>query len=98
MKLTIIDFCREYKVTPNQVSMAIHRSKTLNYEVEILSVTAYGGARRRIWILIDEKVKSFLSIANKYKGKTKTTTKTKTLKNGVDVLNNAFGKFMLLGW
>ena len=93
-KLTIPAFMKIYNVTENQVNMALYRSKTLDYETIISNVKGWGGERRKVYILINERVNPFLNqLRHKTEGKIKTGTKI--CHNGVEVLDNVLGKVCL---
>lgn len=102
-KLTILDFCTRYRVTFNQVQGGLgkvnKRIKVLNFEVVHLKTTGQGGARQKTYIFIDDQVPIFLnSLHPELCGEEKNKSHGElTLANGVTVLNNLFGQFMLHG-
>ena len=92
-RITVKEFSERYDIRQVRLNMACHRGK-LNFITVPLSKKGNGGARRLTYIFIDEKSELFIKHDLERKRPKVDEEKYITLKSGVEVKNNLFGKIM----
>ena len=93
-KLSTPEFMKKYNVTKHQISMALHRSKILDYEPAVLNgAIGYGGVRRMNYIIMNEKVDIFLAQIKRHEKQK--NLKMRTCHNGIEVRNDLLGSVCL---